>query len=132
MWIFWIFYYLKKSQNIYCRPKTFSQSFIYFSWIIVCGFNLVQSQVILDRTLLRSTYPSFSSATKISFTGKSISHIDHNAFTAVNSVQIECASEFSAREFLAEQYDSSYKSGIQYILLLFGFYIHFGVHCKLL
>ncbi len=36
---------------------------------------------------MRSTYPSFGSEKIIRFTGKSISHIDHNAFAGVNSVQ---------------------------------------------
>ena len=64
----------------------FFQSLIYLLHFL-CVFNLAQSQVILDQTLLRSAYSSFGSVTSIDFTEKSIIHVDHNTFSGVNSVQ---------------------------------------------
>jgi len=65
----------------------FFQYFSIITLLILSYSKFGQGQTILDQNLLRSTYSSYDSATSISFTGKSISHIDHNTFAGVTSVQ---------------------------------------------
>jgi len=63
------------------------QYFSIITLLYISDLKFGQALKILDQNLLRSTYSSYGSATSISFAGMSISHIDHNTFAGVTSVQ---------------------------------------------
>jgi Leucine-rich repeat (LRR) protein len=60
----------------------FSHTFFLFLFI-----HLGRAQVTLDKTLVRSKYSNYATATSMYFDSRQITHIDHNAFSGVNSIR---------------------------------------------
>jgi hypothetical protein len=56
----------------------------FFLFLII---HLGRAQVTLDKTLVRSLFSNYTTATSMDFRSKLITHIDHNAFSGVNSIQ---------------------------------------------